>query len=155
MLFILRASPRQDKMFNSCPNFGMNFLWSYLSLKAWLFVSALRVLNDYFQMQIATSWLSYAHQEGCFIWNWWLHYLIEELCFKVFQQSHHIAVIKQVSHIFILSYVIFAVKSARRISVWKFSLNIRCNQGKHSNWTGESQFEERPPQVESKKLKVL
>lgn len=39
-----------------------------------------------------------------------MHYLIEEQCFHSFHQGHHIVGIKQVAHIFILSYVIFAVK---------------------------------------------
>lgn len=39
-----------------------------------------------------------------------MHYLIEEQCFRTFHQGHHIVVIKQIAHIFVLSYVIFAVK---------------------------------------------
>lgn len=154
MQFILRASPRQGKMFNICLNLEFAVILS-------VFVSAQRVLTDYFQMQIATLWLSYAHQEAvlltkkCFMWKRWMHQLVSELCFRSFQQSHHIVVIKQVSHLFILSYVIFVVKAARGISVWKFSLSIKCNHGKHSNWTWEFHFKERPPEAKSKKLKVL
>lgn len=79
-------------------------------------------------------------------------YLIEEQCFQSLHQSHHIVVIEQVAHIFILSYIIFAVKVARGSSIEMLDAGSK-NTVTELAW--EVHFEERPPEAERKKLKIL